>query len=367
MPLQCGIVGLPNVGKSTIFNALTKSHGAEAANYPFCTIDPNVGVVEVPDTRFDKLVELVSPKNQVAATVEFVDIAGLVEGASKGEGLGNQFLSHIRQVDAILHIVRCFEEENVTHVSGKLDPEHDVAVVELELILSDLEQVDKRLQGLAKRKKSGDKEAVQLSAVLEKIFAVLEKELPASKAELSDDEKFLIKDMALITLKPVLFVGNIEEDKAATPEENAFFVRLQKLAKERGSEAVAISGKIEAELSQLSDDEAKEFLQEMGLSRPGLHTVIRAAYTLLGYLTYFTAGEVEVRAWNITQGTKAPQAAGVIHSDIERGFIRAEVTPFDEIARLGSQKKAQEAGKLRLEGKDYVVQDGDVIYFRFNV
>lgn len=366
MPLQCGIVGLPNVGKSTIFNALTKSHGAEAANYPFCTIDPNVGVVEVPDARFDRLVEIVLPKNKVAATVEFVDIAGLVEGASKGEGLGNQFLSHIRQVDALLHIVRCFADENVVHVSGQLNPEHDVEVVELELILSDLEQVEKRLQNLAKRKKGGDKEAIALDAVLQKVFAELKEGHPALAAQLSEEEKVIIKDMALITLKPVLFVGNVEEEKIARPEENPYFARLQALAEQRGSRAVAISGKIEAELSQLSEQDAQEFLQEMGLSEPGLNTVIRAAYALLGYITYFTAGEVEVRAWNIIRGDKAPAAAGVIHSDFERTFIRAEVTPFAEIDKAGSSKKAQEAGKMRLEGKDYVVQDGDVIYFRCN-
>jgi GTP-binding protein YchF len=367
MPLQCGIVGLPNVGKSTIFNALTKSHSAEAQNYPFCTIDPNVGVVAVPDPRFDFLVDVVKPKNSVPAAVEFVDIAGLVKGASQGEGLGNKFLDHIRRVNAILHVVRCFEDENITHVSGAVSPRNDVEIIELELILSDLDQVEKRLQNLSKKKKSGDKDALEQSAVLERVYDLLKTGKPASAAGLSEEEKELIKDLALLSMKPVLFIGNIDEAHLAKPEDSAHFRELLALARERGAQAIPLSGKIEAELGELSPEEEKEFLKDLGLSEPGLHRVIREAYTLLGYITFFTAGEAEVRAWNIVRGTTAPQAAGTIHSDIERGFIRAEVTPFAAIQEYGSQKKAQEAGKMRLEGKEYIMQDGDVVYFRFNV
>ncbi|WP_041948746.1 redox-regulated ATPase YchF [Turneriella parva] len=367
MPLQCGIVGLPNVGKSTIFNALTKSHSAEAQNYPFCTIDPNVGVVAVPDPRFDYLVKIVEPKSSVPVAVEFVDIAGLVKGASQGEGLGNKFLDHIRKVNAILHVVRCFQDENVTHVSGAVSPKSDVEIIELELILSDLDQVDKRLQNLLKKKKSGDKEAVEQSAVLERVAETLKAGKPASAAGLSADDREAIKDLALLSLKPVLFIGNIDEKLLAHPEESPEFRELQQVAKERGAEAIPLSGKIEAEIGQLSPEEEKEFLSDLGLSEPGLNRVIREAYGLLGYITFFTAGEVEVRAWNIVKGETAPQAAGTIHSDIERGFIRAEVTPFSAVEEYGTQKKAQEAGKMRLEGKEYVMQDGDVVYFRFNV
>lgn len=367
MPLQCGIVGLPNVGKSTIFNALTKSHSAEAQNYPFCTIDPNVGVVAVPDPRFDFLVSIVHPKNSVPVAVEFVDIAGLVKGASQGEGLGNKFLDHIRKVNAILHVVRCFADENVTHVSGKVSPRSDVEIVELELILSDLDQVDKRLQNLSKKKKSGDKEAVAQSLVLERVFETLKASKPASAAQLSEEDKNTIKELALLTLKPVLFIGNIDESLLATPEKSAEFKELMQVAAERGALAIPLSGKIEAEIAQLSADEEKEFLKDLGITEPGLNRVIREAYRLLGYVTFFTAGEVEVRAWNIVNGASAPQAAGAIHSDIERGFIRAEVTPFAAVEEFGTQKKAQEAGKMRLEGKEYIMQDGDVVYFRFNV
>lgn len=367
MPLQCGIVGLPNVGKSTIFNALTKSHSAEAQNYPFCTIDPNVGVVAVPDPRFDFLVKIVEPKNSVPVAVEFVDIAGLVKGASQGEGLGNKFLDHIRKVNAILHVVRCFKDENVTHVSGKVSPRSDVEIIELELILSDLDQVDKRLQNLLKKKKSGDKEAVEQSTILEKVYETLKAGKPASAAGLNEEEKFAIKDLALLSLKPVLFIGNVDEALLATPEQSEEFRELQAVAKERGAQAIPISGKIEAEIGQLSPEEEKEFLKDLGLSEPGLNRVIREAYALLGYITFFTAGEVEVRAWNVVKGASAPKAAGEIHSDIERGFIRAEVTPFAAVEEFGSQKKAQEAGKMRLEGKEYIMQDGDVVYFRFNV
>ncbi|MCS6972661.1 MAG: redox-regulated ATPase YchF [Turneriella sp.] len=367
MPLQCGIVGLPNAGKSTIFNALTRSAAAQAANYPFCTIEPNVGVVPVPDPRFDFLVETIQPKNRVPATVEFVDIAGLVKGAAQGEGLGNQFLDHIRRVHAVLHVVRCFSDPNVSHVAGKISPKDDVETIELELILSDLEQVQKRLEHLAKKKKAGDKDAIALAAVLERIQESLQTGQPASKAGLSAEERLLLRDLMLLTLKPVLFIGNIDEEFVAAPEKSPYFQELEKLAQARGSEAIPLSGKIEAELAQLSPEEEKEFLRGLGLKEPGLHRVIRKAYALLGYITFFTAGENEVRAWNILRGTTAPQAAGIIHSDIERGFIRAEVTPFAAIQEYGSEKKAREAGKMRLEGKDYIVEDGDVIYFRFNV
>ncbi|HRP68077.1 MAG TPA: redox-regulated ATPase YchF, partial [Turneriella sp.] len=345
----------------------TKSHSAEAQNYPFCTIDPNVGVVAVPDARFDFLNEIVKPKNSVPVAVEFVDIAGLVKGASQGEGLGNKFLDHIRKVNAILHVVRCFQDENVTHVSGNVSPRSDVEIIELELILADADQIEKRLQNLLKKKKSGDKEASEQSAILERVLEYLKQGKPASAVGLTADEKFAIKDLALLSLKPVLFIGNIDEALLATPEKSPEFVELTKLAHERGQEAIPISGKIEAELGQLSPDEEKEFLKDLGLTEPGLNRVIREAYKLLGYITFFTAGEVEVRAWNVIAGSTAPQAAGEIHSDIEHGFIRAEVTPFDAVKEFGSQKKAQEAGKMRLEGKEYIVADGDVVYFRFNV
>ncbi|MDH5716580.1 MAG: redox-regulated ATPase YchF [Spirochaetia bacterium] len=367
MALQCGIVGLPNVGKSTIFNALTKSHSAEAANYPFCTIDPNVGVVEVPDNRFNKIIELVKPKSRVPAAIEFVDIAGLVKGASKGEGLGNKFLSHIRQVDAILHIVRCFEDENVTHVSGKPSPADDIQVIELELILADLEQAQKKLDSFQKKKKSGDKEAISLCAILEKIMNVLSQEKPALNADLSEEERFKIKEFSFLTLKPVLFVANVSDSEIGNYESNSYYQSIKVEAQKRKSEVIAVSGKIESEISELSDEEEKEFLKDLGLDEPGLNRAIRAAYKLLGYRTFFTAGEQEVRAWNIKAGTLAPQAAGVIHSDIEHGFIRAEVTSYDDLVSYGGLKQAKEAGKMRLEGKEYEVKDGDVIYFRFNV
>jgi len=367
MPLQCGIVGLPNVGKSTIFNALTKSHSAEAANYPFCTIDPNVGIVEVPDKRFDKLCEVVVPKKSVPASVEFVDIAGLVKGASQGEGLGNKFLSHIRQVEAILHIVRCFDDENITHVSGDLDPRDDVEVIELELILSDLEQVEKRLESMKKKFRSGDAEAKKMVPVLEKVFATLKDSKPATATDLTEDEVEIIKDMALLSLKPVIFIGNLPEDDIATPDDNPYFQKLKEVAAQRNTIALSVSGKIESELTALDSEEEKAFLEDMGLSEPGLNKIIRGAYELLGYIVFFTAGEVEVRAWEVLKNTKAPKAASKIHTDIERGFIRVEVTSYADFEEYGTMKKAQTAGKMRVEGKDYIIVDGDIVFFRFNV
>ncbi|MCS6984261.1 MAG: redox-regulated ATPase YchF [Leptospiraceae bacterium] len=367
MGLKCGIVGLPNVGKSTIFNALTKSHAAEAANYPFCTIDPNVGVVEVPDERFDKICELVKPQRRVPAVVEFVDIAGLVKGASKGEGLGNAFLSHIRQVDALLHIVRCFHDDKISHVSGQLSPKEDVETIELELILADLEVVQRKLENLAKKRKGGDKKALEQTLVLEKIHHTLEQGKPARNINLADEEKESIKELSLLSLKPVLFVGNVDEAYVTRAEESPLYQELLTQAKTRGSPCLAICGKLEAELAVMPKEEMESFLQEYGLKEAGLNQVIREAYRLLGYITFFTAGENEVRAWNILKNTKAPQAAGEIHSDMERGFIRAEVTSYDDFIACGSLKKAQEMGKMRLEGKDYIMADGDIVYFRFAV
>lgn len=358
---------MPNVGKSTIFNALTKSHSAQSANFPFCTIDPNVGIVKIPDERFNKLCEIVQPKNSVPATVEFVDIAGLVKGASKGEGLGNAFLTHIRQVQAILHVVRCFEDENVIHVSGGVNAKEDLETIELELILADMDQVDKKLNSIQRFVKSGEKTAIAQKEVLEKVKAALDNSRPANSLDLSEEEKLLIKELSLLTLKPVLFAGNLNEEYIAKPEESEQFRILKQLAEQRGTTAVPICGKIEEELCQLDPAEELTFLGEFGLKEPGLNRVIREAYKLLGYITYFTAGEVEVRAWNIIKGTNAQNAAAEIHTDIQRGFIRAEVTSYADFVKYGSMKEAQNAGKMRLEGKDYIVNDGDIMYFRFNV
>ncbi|MGI6093121.1 MAG: redox-regulated ATPase YchF [Veillonellaceae bacterium] len=364
--LEVGIVGLPNVGKSTLFNAITKA-GAEAANYPFCTIEPNVGVVEVPDERIWKLTEMNKPKKTIPATMRFVDIAGLVKGASKGEGLGNKFLAHIRQVDAVAQVVRCFDDSNITHVEGGLDPLRDIEIINTELCLADLETVEKRVERSHKLVKSGDKKAQAEVALLNRIRETLEQAQPARRVEMTEDEAALIRDLNLMTLKPVLFVANVSEDEIANPDDNKYVQQVKEYAAQEGAEVVAVSAKVESEIAELDDDEAKEFLAELGVEESGLDKLIKASYKLLGLINYFTAGEQEVRAWTIVRGTKAPQAAGKIHSDIERGFIRAEIVSFNDLMAAGSQSAAREKGLVRLEGKEYVMQDGDVTYFRFNV
>ena len=367
MGFNCGIVGLPNVGKSTLFNALTNTMKAEAANYPFCTIEPNVGVVEVPDERLYRIAEIVKPKKITPTTIEFVDIAGLVRGASKGEGLGNQFLANIRGVDAIAHVVRCFQDENVVHVDGSVDPVRDIETINLELVMKDLESVEKRLQKTAKQAKSGDKKLRAEVEALEKIKGILEegKRIQPYLNELGDEEKRVVRELQLLTAKPVMYVANVDEEGLF--EDNEFVKQVKEYAKEEGAPVVKICAKIEAELSELPKEEKEEFLKELGLKEPGLNSVIREGYKLLDLITFFTAGEQEVRAWTVRKGTKAPQAAGKIHSDIERGFIRAEVIKYEDLIREGSMQACKEKGLMRLEGKDYEVQDGDIIYFRFNV
>jgi ribosome-binding ATPase len=363
MGIKCGIVGLPNVGKSTLFNALTRAQIA-AENYPFCTIDPNVGIVPVPDPRLAALAEIVKPERILPATVEFVDIAGLVAGASKGEGLGNKFLSHIRETDAIAHVVRCFENDDIIHVAGRIKPLDDVAVINTELALADLDTVERGLQRAEKAAKTGDKEAVKLRELLKKLRDHLDSGQPARSMTSDVEDRKLLRELHLITLKPLMFVANVAENGF---ENNPHLDELRKLAKQEGAEVVPVCAAIEAEIAQLEEADRADFLKELGLEEPGLNRVIRAGYTLLGLQTYFTAGVKEVRAWTVKAGSTAPQAAGVIHTDFEKGFIRAETIAYDDYIKLKGEAGAKEAGKLRLEGKEYIVKEGDVLHFRFNV
>ena len=365
MGFRCGIVGLPNVGKSTLFNALTQTAAAQAANYPFCTIEPNVGEVAVPDERLEKLAEIAHSRQIVPTRIGFVDIAGLVRGASRGEGLGNQFLANIREVDAIVHVLRCFEDADITHVEGGVDPLRDAEIIDTELMLADLESLEKRLVKLEKKAVTGDREAKALVALMRKATTLLEAGRPARQAEIAPEEEKAWKGLHLLTAKPVLYVCNVEEEAAA--EGNALSAAVMEKAKAEGAEAIVVSAAIEEELAQLEEAERREFLQGMGLAEAGLDRLIRAGYRLLDLITFFTAGPKEAHAWTVRRGATAPQAAGVIHSDFEKGFIRAEVITYEDFVACGGEAGAKEAGRMRLEGRDYVVRDGDICLFRFNV
>ncbi|RHW66587.1 redox-regulated ATPase YchF [Clostridium botulinum] len=365
--MKLGIVGLPNVGKSTLFNAITKA-GAESANYPFCTIEPNVGVVSVPDKRLDVLEKMYNSKKKVPTAIEFYDIAGLVKGASKGEGLGNKFLSHIREVEAIVHAVRCFEDSNIVHVDGSVDPIRDIETISLELIFSDIELMQRRIEKNSKLAKSGNKEAKAEEALMKRIVAHLEEGKPVRTLELEEDEEKLVKSYFLLTSKPVLYAANVSEDDLMSGNpENEFVKKVKEFAKAENSEVITLCARLEEELSTLEDDEKAEMLSEYGLKESGLDKLVQSSYKLLGLISFLTAGQVEVRAWTIVKGTKAPKAAGKIHTDIEKGFIRAEVISYDKLIECGSEAHAKEKGFFRLEGKEYVMQDGDIVNFRFNV